>query len=72
MKGREAGRGVTGVERSLARIEELLERLEAARARIGAAEDSEAVIETLGELAGIAKEVEAEIERAKREVDARA
>lgn len=57
-------------EDSLRRAEDLLDRLERARAeleRVAANENPEAAIEVLTELAGIAKEVEAELDRAKRE-----
>jgi hypothetical protein len=57
-------------EDSLKRAEDLLEKLEAARARLEATEDPEAAIEVLGELADLAREVEAELTRAKREADA--
>ncbi len=57
-------------EASLARVEELLERLEAARARPESTDDPEAAIETLGQLQEIAKEVEAELTRARRAADA--
>jgi hypothetical protein len=57
-------------EDSLKRAEDLLEKLEAARARLEATEDPEAAIEVLGELAELAREVETELTRAKREADA--
>ena len=50
-----------------ARLRSLLDRLEAARARLEAAEDSEAAIDVLQELVDLGKEVQAEIERQKRE-----
>jgi hypothetical protein len=59
-------------EDSLRRAEELLERLEKARAelaRVAAGEDSEAAIEVLTELAEIAKQVEAELGKARREAE---
>ncbi len=56
---------------ALARAEQLLARLEDTRARLEATEDPDAALELLGELAELAKEVQAEIERAKREADAR-
>ena len=59
-------------EESLARAEALLERLDATRAKLEATDDPEQAIELLGELAELAKEVQAEIERAKREADAHA
>ncbi len=55
---------------SVQRVEQLLHRLEDARARLEATDDGEAAIDILNELAEIAKEVEAEIERAKREAEA--
>jgi hypothetical protein len=58
------------VEDSLKRAEELLEKLEAARARLDSTEDPDAAIEVLSELSELAREVEAELTRAKREADA--
>jgi hypothetical protein len=57
-------------EESLRRAEELLDRLERTRVRLEQTADSEEAIDVLGELAEIAKQVEAEIERARREADA--
>jgi hypothetical protein len=60
-------------DESLARAEELLARLEATRAeleRLAKAEDAERAIDVLTELAEIAKEVEAELARARREAGA--
>jgi len=57
-------------EDSLNRAEELLEKLEAARARLEATDDPDAAIEVLSELAELAREVETELTRAKREADA--
>ena len=57
-------------EDSLQRAEELLEKLEAARTRLETTEDPEAAIEVLGELSELAREVEVELTRAKREADA--
>jgi hypothetical protein len=57
-------------EDSLRRAEELLDKLEAARARLESTEDPEAAIEVLSELSELAREVEAELTRAKREADA--
>jgi hypothetical protein len=64
---------VSAADDSLARAEELLARLEATRAeleRLAQAEDAERAIDVLGELAEIAKEVEAELARARREAGA--
>jgi hypothetical protein len=57
-------------EDSLRRAEDLLEQLEKARARLEQTEDPEAAIEVLSELAEIAKQVEAELARARREAGA--
>jgi hypothetical protein len=59
-------------EESLQRAESLLDRLEEARARLETTEDPEAALEILGELSEIAKEVDAEIQRAKRAAEAEA
>lgn len=61
-------------DESLSKAEELLERLEAARAELdrhAASEDTEAAIAVLQQLADLAREVEAELQRARREADAR-
>ena len=63
---------MTQADESLARAEELLARLEATRAeleRLAQAEDADRAIEVLGELAEIAKQVEAQIEQARREAE---
>jgi hypothetical protein len=57
-------------EESLDRAEQLLERLEEARGRLEAATDPDQAIEVLSELSEIAKEVEAELAKAKRDTDA--
>jgi hypothetical protein len=49
------------------RLEQLLQRLESARARLEVTDDPEQAVEVLSELAQVAKEVQAEIERARRE-----
>jgi hypothetical protein len=59
-------------EDSLRRAEELLDRLERTRAELEAVSESdnpEAAIEVLTKLAEIAKEVEAELTRARREAE---
>jgi hypothetical protein len=59
-------------EYSLKRAEELLARLEQARAdleRVAGSEDSEEAIAILTELAEIAKQVEAELSKARREAE---
>ena len=60
-------------DESLRRAEELLARLEATRAeleQLADAEQAEKAIEVLGELAELAKAVEQELSRARREADA--
>jgi hypothetical protein len=57
-------------EDSLRRAEALLEELEQARTRLEQTEDPEAAIEVLSELAELAKQVEAELSRARREAGA--
>jgi hypothetical protein len=61
---------VSAPEESLNRAEQLLERLDEARSRLEAATDPDQAIEVLSELSEIAKEVEAEIAKAKRDADA--
>jgi hypothetical protein len=50
---------------------ELLDRLEAKRAELEATEDPDAAVDLLGEITELAKEAHAEIERARREADAK-
>ena len=50
-----------------ARLQSLLDRLEAARERLEQAQSSEAAIDVFQELVDLGKEVQAEIERQKRE-----
>jgi hypothetical protein len=57
-------------EESLARAEELLARLEATRVKLEETTDQEAALELLDELSQLAKDVQAQIEQAKRETDA--
>lgn len=60
-------------EDSLRRTEELLARLEETRAeleRLAEAEDADSAIDVLAQLAELAKEVELELARARRESDA--
>ena len=54
----------------LTRAEELLARLEAAREKLERTEDTEAAIDLLDEIPQLAREAHAELERAKREMDA--
>jgi hypothetical protein len=60
-------------EDSLGRAEELLGRLEAARAeleQLSQADDAEKALAILGELADLSKAIEEELQRAKRETEA--
>jgi hypothetical protein len=59
-----------GVDEPLERAEELLERLEAARAKLDASEDPDEQIAVLEELATLAKEVEAELQKARAAAEA--
>jgi hypothetical protein len=52
------------------RLQELLEKVEATRAELEGVEDPEKAVEAPQELAELAKEVQAEVERARREADA--
>ena len=55
---------------ALRNAELLLDRLEAARAKLEATQDPQEAVDVLAELSEIAKEVEAEVARAKRQADA--
>jgi hypothetical protein len=57
---------------AVARLQELLEKVESARAQLEASDDPERAVEILQELAKLAKEVQAEVENARREADASA
>jgi hypothetical protein len=52
---------------SVARLQNLLQRLEATLGELEATEDSEQAVERLGDMAELAREVQAEIDRARRE-----
>jgi hypothetical protein len=54
-------------EDSLNRAEELLKRLEETRAKLESTEDPQEAVDVLAELSEIAKAVEVEVERARRE-----
>jgi poly(A) polymerase Pap1 len=54
---------------SLKNAEALLDRLDAARAKLEATQDPQEAVDVLAELSEIAKEVEAEVARAKREAE---
>jgi hypothetical protein len=53
-------------DESLTKAEGLLTRLEAARERLEATDDPDQAIEVLQELADLAREIEAELQRARR------
>jgi hypothetical protein len=60
-------------EDSLARAEELLARLEATRAeleRLSESEDADRALDILTELADLSRQVEEELQRAKRDAEA--
>jgi hypothetical protein len=59
-------------DESLSNAENLLARLEAARARLDETQEPDQAIEILQELAELAKEVEAELQRAKRAAETEA
>jgi exonuclease VII small subunit len=59
-------------DESLNKAEDLLARLEAARTRLEQTEDPDTAIEILQELAELAKEVEGELQRAKRAAETEA
>ena len=59
-------------EESLSKAEELLARLESARGKLDQTDDPERAIEILQELAELAKEVEGELQRAKRAAETEA
>ena len=54
---------------SLARVEELYARLQAARAKLEATDDPESAIDVVAELSEISKQVEEEIARIRRDVE---
>jgi hypothetical protein len=63
---------VSTEEEALRRAEDLLARLEVARARLEATDDPDEAIAVLQELAELAREVEAELGRARAAADANA
>ena len=56
-----------GGQDSVARLQELLDRLEAARAELERTDDSARAVEILRDLAELARDVQAELEQARRE-----
>ncbi len=59
-------------EEALARAEKLLEKVEETRRQLEQTDDSAQAIEILSQLSELAKEVEAELARARREAEAEA
>jgi hypothetical protein len=57
-------------DESLTKAEALLARLEAARARLESTDDPEQAVEVLQELSELAREIEAELQRARRAAEA--
>lgn len=57
---------------AVARLQELLDKVEAARGELESVENPERAVEVLQELADLAKEVQAEVDRARRDADASA
>jgi hypothetical protein len=60
---------MTGAEERLKNAEQLLDRLERTRGRLEETTDPDEAIEVLTELSEIAKEVEAQLQQAKREAE---
>ncbi len=59
-------------DESLQKVDELLARLESARTRLEETEDPDRAIEILQELAELAKDVEGELQRARRAAETEA
>jgi len=59
-------------DESLSKAEDLLARLESARTRLDSTQDPDQAIDILQQLAELAKEVEAELQRAKRAAETEA
>jgi exonuclease VII small subunit len=57
-------------DESLTRAEELLARLEAARERLESTDDPDQAIEVLQELSDLAKQIEVELQAARRAAEA--
>ena len=60
---------MSGAEERLKNAEQLLDRLERTRTRLEETTDPDEAIEALTELSEIAKEVEAQLQQAKREAE---
>jgi hypothetical protein len=63
---------MSSADESLNKAEDLLARLESARTKLEETQDPHLAIEILQELAELAKEVEAELQRAKRAAETEA
>ena len=63
---------MSSADESLNKAEDLLARLESARGRLEQTQDPDQAIEILQELAELAKETEAELQRAKRAAETEA
>lgn len=63
---------MSSVEDSLKRAEELLLRLETARAKLETTDDPDQAIDVLGELGELARAIESEIQQAKRAAESEA
>jgi len=61
---------VSAADESLDRAEELLARLEAAREKLESADDPDQAIAVLQELSELAKQIEAELQQARRAAEA--
>jgi len=61
---------VSAADESLGRAEELLARLEAARERLESTDDPDQAIEVLQELADLARQIEVELQAARRAAEA--
>ena len=67
-----AGAGAGTTEESLTKVEDLLARLESVRRLLDETDDPDRAIDILQELAELAKEAEAELQRAKRAAETEA
>jgi hypothetical protein len=61
---------VSAADDSLGRAEELLARLEAARVKLESTDDPDQAIEVLQELAELARQIEVELQAARRAAEA--
>ncbi|MGH2995424.1 MAG: hypothetical protein ACRDON_00815 [Gaiellaceae bacterium] len=61
---------MTDEPESVERLQELLDRLERARVELEQTQDANRAVEILQDLAELAKEVQSEVERARRDLNA--